>query len=244
MEEDLIIWIIARVGKYHRRLAIASSTLYGRHALRVCLRLTEIFSDMSNRRPLEAELGLAAEWYNDEDPAAARYSPTMRRPGDSPVCTYRIHPPPPTNNAIPDPVRFPFISTCLVLGERIVVPPAASLWIRGLQRIQFDLHGVAHAFIDITDLDNVRYAFMVSHRQPDKMVPGSLDEQRDIPAPPNQPWCGRQYLDAFLHCFRSWSRDRGNYYHMSTTSDTRDLADQLSKLDLVDISAIWGGPGP
>jgi hypothetical protein len=238
MEEDLMIWVIARVGKYHRCLTVASSILYGRYALLACLRLTETFSDKSNRLPLEAELGLAAEWYkDDEDPAAARCPPMMERPKNPAACARRVHPPPLADNTIPGPVRFPFISTCLVLAESTVGPPPASLWIPELQRIQFDLRGVVHAFIDITDLDNVRYAFMESHRQSDQMVPGLFDKQEGMPAPPNHPWCGRQYLQAFIHGFRlQYLED----YQLGTTNDTWKLADQLSKLDLVDLAAILG----
>ncbi|KAK4101021.1 hypothetical protein N658DRAFT_77236 [Parathielavia hyrcaniae] len=239
------VWIIARVGNTYRCLAIADTWVCGRQALETCLRLTNIFSDPSNRVPLKAELRLAADWFRDHE---IRDPPEELWPhpqgGSMRSCTWRNrsdHWP----TGIDEPVRFPFTSTCLVLGASTPHLDLAKLRIRDERDPKQpwrNLDGLTHIFVDITDLDYVRYCFMVSqaHEQDATALVG------------NQPWSGRQYLETFLRCFMPEDDD------VDTTPDpksaqelakARALAEELEKLPLVDIGALadvwpWLGVGP
>jgi hypothetical protein len=112
------------------------------------LRLINVFSDESNRRPLEFELGLAADLYQDQGPP----------PSPEPRHLYHAAP-----------VRFPFITACLVLGAKAASPgtryPPTNADYNSNVYIPADgvdegRTAVCIAVLDITELDEVRYGFI------------------------------------------------------------------------------------
>jgi hypothetical protein len=102
MARDHSIFAIARIGgHYHPVGVVHHSNLYDRFSPTVSLSLIHVFSTSRTDRPLEFELGLAADLYRDQGPPP---SPKPRH----------LH------HAAP--VRFPFITACLVLGAKAANP--------------------------------------------------------------------------------------------------------------------------
>lgn len=226
------LWVIARIGRYYRALAVAGSWLNGRHAVEACLRLAGIFSDESNRLPLNAELCLAADWFNSQEiPDTARHVPPASPSQQLQVApqSYQVSrewsPPPPIQAA----VRFPFISTCLVAGTSTTAGKPAELKIPELGRDVSTMQGLMHTFIDITDLDKARYCFMLSKYHTVTREPS-----------PNRPWSAWQYLDTLLRVCGPDDFEEPEDYTQSTSQEARDLADRLEKLPLIDIAALSG----
>lgn len=142
------VFVIARVGEHYRSLAVVHhEDLYDCLALSACLRLIKIFSDPANRLPLSLELRLAAEFYKDRAP------PNETKKVDWSYGKVNAE----------QPVRFPFIGTCLVLGVSTtgLEPefPRVSTVMYEPEEMGFDLgdNNEGITVLDITDLDNVRY---------------------------------------------------------------------------------------
>ena len=224
------LWVIARIGRYYRALAVADSWLNGRHALEACLRLAAIFSDESNRLPLKAELCLAADWFNgQESPDTARHVPLASPSQQLASQSYQVgrewSPPAPILGA----VRFPFLSTCLVSGTSTTAGKPAELKIPELGESVSTMQGLMHTFIDITDLDKVRYCFMLSEYHSATREPWS-----------NRPWSAWQYLDTLLRVCGPDDFEEPEDYTQSTSQEARDLTDRLEKLALIDVAALSG----
>ncbi|KAK4152688.1 hypothetical protein C8A00DRAFT_34604 [Chaetomidium leptoderma] len=202
MVERHKLFVIARVGKHYRCLAVVSHqypSLQYRLALGACLRLIAIFSDQANRRPLEMELRLAADFYRDEE----------EPPEEMLIDTFeRI-----LNRARP--VRFPFITTCLVVGASTAgLDSDLDRWRVSLSAVfsepadtGFDKgdNSSGITILDITDLDNVRYCFAAWQRIRGRPWGSNSDTEfseesgRETPPPLNTPWSasseyGRNYV--------------------------------------------------
>lgn len=207
------LFVIARVGNHFRCLAVVHrQVLKSWDALRVCMRLIQVFSDKSNRLALEMELRLAAEFYQDHGPPA-RYQLDLE--------AFRSNP-----------VRFPFISTCLVLGagtERDLVWPSAVHL--EPQETGFDQgdNNEGITVLDISDLDNVRYCFTSWHRIGDRYN-GDVVVQ-DTPPPLYKPWTGWEYVRHYLVDGED---------SPFTPQDGPEIANKLDKVPLVHVSALAG----
>ncbi|KAL2259685.1 hypothetical protein VTK26DRAFT_6540 [Humicola hyalothermophila] len=221
MDPDRIgLWVIARAGKYCRCLAVGHGAFPGRFALETCRNLVNILSDKSNRVPLAAELRLAVDWYtNHESPETVRYVPQVPRCGS----WMHLRPQIP----IPGLVRFPFISTCLVSAASTCGGSSAELMIPDLRRFLPDAHGVVHIFVDITDLDHVRYCFMASQYHDEATLPMA-----------NHPWSASHYLNTFLQTLRPDDLSEPDNYHECSTQEVRDMADELDRFPLVSFTAL------
>ena len=203
------VFVIARVGDHHRCLAaVHCHDRRGRQDrnrnLSTCLRLVQIFSDKTNRRPLGLELSLAADFRQGEEPPKGAPSARLT------------------------PVRFPFITTCLVIGASTAGPNPRTVHVEDLGMgfyASIDTQGPT--VIDITDLDNVRYCFL--SWQGSYADPGQLVE----PPPVNKPWSARQYNRHFV---------RYNHTRNTASAAREKVLGKLTKLSLVHVSAVAGRP--
>ena len=213
------IFVLARVGKHYRTLAVIHhQDLLDCLALSTCLRLITIFSDKANRLPLEMELRLAQEFYSDPNNLKLDNSLSWAIFGDTPA-------------------RFPFIGTCLVLGASTAgldpdFPRASTVHFQP-EDIGFDKgdNNTGITVLDITDLDNVRYCFAAWRR-----IGWRWDLDSDLtevgpPPPLYAPWSGAEY-----------GRHFQGFYDPDVPFDvTRDrLAAQLAEFPLVSASALAG----
>ncbi|KAK3335259.1 hypothetical protein B0T19DRAFT_452150 [Cercophora scortea] len=180
-------FVIARVGPHYLPLAMA----YHRWscnvtAIQACLHLIDIFSSKANHRPITIELDLATQFYKDKSPPRTT-EPDWTAFGRQPV-------------------PFPFITTCLVLGganpgtsreSGIHVEPLEYAQ-RGNKRHE----GIT--IIDITDLDNVRYCITawtrigVPYYTQDHGNPSWTAARNRMPALLT-PWTGYQYSQNYTH---------------------------------------------
>ena len=138
------LFVIARVGKQYRSLAaVHHQWLYGLKALDSASRLLRIFSDPANRLPIEQELHIAADYFEDKGPPPSWPAPYEEY--DNTPC------------------HFPFIATCLVVGAGYDFDRHSAEVVHVLS---FDLgfdqgdNNDGITVIDITDLDDVRYCFV------------------------------------------------------------------------------------
>ncbi|KAL2133277.1 hypothetical protein VTI74DRAFT_2620 [Chaetomium olivicolor] len=227
------LFVIARVGSHHRCLAVVHhQSLFARLSLETCLQLIKIFSDKANRRALELELRLAADFYKDQEP------PSKPLPINS---LYESHP--------WTPVRFPFIATCLVLGASTCRDrDHLEVFMTHFEPedLGFDQGDNNDGIIvlDITDLDNVRYCFSAWFRIGERWST-SLDDPNfgqarvaaDPTTPPGlySPWSGWEYAQHYI----------GRDSSPTVVQALRDLSDQLAQHPLVEVSALadvwpWG----
>ncbi|KAL2261940.1 hypothetical protein VTK26DRAFT_2948 [Humicola hyalothermophila] len=233
MGERHQLFVIARVGKQYRCLAIVHHQyLAGWDVLAACIRLISIFSDKSNRLPLEIELRLANDHYKD------------RGPPEKPTSLNFL------TGLMADPVRFPFINTCLVLGTSsdpdnrhfgYVHPEPPDL--------AFDQtdNNTGITILDITDLDNIKYCFLAWHpigyrylpdsegEGEDGQVPASKD---DVPPPLNEPWSGRVYVRHWVPKGEHWNSVFNDPHH-------RSLITRLDEVPLIQAPTLanlwpWG----
>ncbi|RMJ13810.1 hypothetical protein CDV36_006527 [Fusarium kuroshium] len=177
------LFVIARVGKYYRSLAIIHHQwLYGTAALRSCLRLLRIFSDPGNRLALKHELDLAAAFFKNKPSPS---EPDEARDVEKSTCP------------------FPFITTCLAIGASY--DPKTGQ-VQAIHELPYDMeydqgdNNDGITVIDITDLDHVRYCF-VNFGSGD-IYAGDGDEEDDENAPSGRPptetpLTGRQYLRGY-----------------------------------------------
>ncbi len=138
------LFIIARVGKYYRSLAVVHHQwLYGVGALRSCLRLVRIFSDPGNRVPITQELAFASEFYENHGPPPTQlgFATHKSKPG----------------------TVFPFISTCLAIGASFDETDGDAHAVIVLDHDMAYNQGDNNdgiTVLDITNLDHVRYCFV------------------------------------------------------------------------------------
>ncbi|RSL58863.1 hypothetical protein CEP54_007598 [Fusarium duplospermum] len=178
------LFVIARVGKHYRSLAVVHHQwLYGTSALRSCLRLLHIFSDPGNRLALKHELDLAAAFFKSKPSPS---EPDEHQDVEKTTCP------------------FPFITTCLAIGASY--DPKTGQ-VQAIHELNYDMeydqgdNNDGITVIDITDLDHVRYCF-VNFGSGD-IYGGDGDEEVDengVPSgkPPTEtPLTGRQYLRGY-----------------------------------------------
>jgi hypothetical protein len=120
--------------------------LYGLSALRTCLNILSIFSDKANRIPLQQELNFAQDFFKNQA------TPPTKRPSL------------PRHDEPSEPCRFPFVTTCVVVGtvfDRHTATRAAMAH-EEPYNLGFDQgdNNDGITVIDISDLDNVRYCFV------------------------------------------------------------------------------------
>lgn len=229
MGERHQLFVIARVGKHYRCLAVVHHQfLCGWFALAACVRLLTIFSDKSNRLPLEMELHLAADYYKNQGPPKRAEA-------------FNFHKGPKA-----EPVRFPFIATCLILGTSTDSDNCtANIVHLEPQDLGFDQgdNNTGITVLDITDLDNVRYCFLAWHRvgwrysnddgeDDDEVGQASVDED-DIPAELNKPWRGSEYMRHYIDKNHDWKSGYENTRYGK-------LMSKLDEVPLVHPSALAG----
>jgi hypothetical protein len=207
-------FVIARVGKHYRCLAVVHRQSHHRQGvLSGCLQLINIFSDKSNRRALDMELALAVDFYKDQGPPTKiALSYEAYQPGAGVV-------------------RFPFISTCLVLGASTNrEQPYVNLVHLEPEDQGFDQgdnnNGIT--VIDITDIDNLRYCFACWHQRSWYSDDGESDEQTAHLPPLRKPWSGWEYLRYF-----GSPSDPPNRFETV-------LADRLDKTSVIQVPALAG----
>ncbi|KAK4041832.1 hypothetical protein C8A01DRAFT_34084 [Parachaetomium inaequale] len=233
MSHDL--FVLARVGKHYRCLAaIYHLRLYDRPVLSACLRLIRIFSDKANRRPLEVELRLATDFYRDREPPSKPTREMQPKEYDGPGSP---------------PVRFPFISTCLILGATTagLGPGHPGISTADIQPENMGPNGGNKSEItvlDITDLDHVRYCFAAWQRIGSYWSGSTLNGGNDAvwlsPAPPplSKPWTGSEYIQHYYQV-------PGGAQMIAQNAHRRELAEELARYPLVHVSALadawpWG----
>jgi hypothetical protein len=218
------IFVIARVGKHHRCLAVVHHQgLYDVFALKSCLRLIDVFSAKSTRSALESELHLAEQFYRGHP------APTMSEPD------YEAHG--------TSPVRFPFIATCLILGSSLDLADDPRRIGRRLASLEPEDVGFDQSqnetgitVLDITDLDNVRYCFAAWRRLIGDVDADSDQDQDDaLEALPsfNKPWSASEYSQhSCAAC--NWADELDDY------PDPLPLAAKLDRVPLIRGSTLAG----
>lgn len=210
MARDHRIFAIARFGNhYHTVVVVHHSNLCDGFSPAVCLRLIDVFSDESKRRLLELELGLAADLCRDQGPPTSPKPRRLRHAG---------------------PVRFPFITLCLVIS------PGASLGARlppinagNDNNLCIPADGVDEgrtdtciSVLDITELDEVRYGFTSLFH----LSQFSNGDSADIfTLGANTPWPGSYFV---------------GQYHTTGDYERAELAEELARHPLVHMPALKG----
>ncbi len=203
--------IIARVGEHYRNLAaVHLQSLPHALVLTICLRLTSIFTAPANRRLLELELGLAADYYKDHE-APSEVANIDPKAHDA------------------RPARFPFIGTCLLLGVSTSGLesnlPRSRMVHYVPEDIGFDTgKNKDITVLDITHLANVRYCFAAWRRI------GDQDGLAGAPPPLNEPWTAAQYVQHYTR------RNPSPYFDQMRNLVVAELA----KFPLVPVSALAG----
>ncbi|KAF2498194.1 hypothetical protein BU16DRAFT_536254 [Lophium mytilinum] len=164
------VFVIAKIGHRYRGLAAANyvtrrdlSGTFGEIALESCLRLLRIFQDLENRALLHHELE-SAKHLSDEDYSGGKWSEAPDDDDDE-ECDY-----PSDDDSTfiasdgPQPSKFPFITTCMVVGisaalDRGKVSSRVILnsWNLHIMRAEDD---DANTILDITNLAAVNHCFL------------------------------------------------------------------------------------
>ncbi|KAJ4286646.1 hypothetical protein N0V88_007937 [Collariella sp. IMI 366227] len=232
------LFVIARVGKHYRCLAVVHHQLLcGDRSLETCLRLIKIFSAKENRHALEVELRLAAEFYKNQEPPS-KTPPLLSGP------SWEHHQ--------RSPVRFPFVATCLSVGASIHTDhPDQDADPLDVHMTHFEREDTGFdqsnnndgiLVLDITHLDKVRYCYAAWFRigwrwysDPDDPETEEDDGDSLKPALLNTPWSGWDYAQ--------------HYIDMNSTPQyvgaMRAVSDKLADHFLIDVSALadvwpWG----
>ena len=164
-----VFYVVANI--YGRRYPLAvvhrdapvghTSVLRGDDLIVSCLRIVRIFSDPCNRVAIESEVALAGDFFHDTENVPL---PSVELPKDIGYHYYAtgyIQAPKPSSDwGI---TKFPFISTCLLLGASFGTKFSggcdAKPWPLGTifrdDNIQYGM-----VVIDITDMDNPRYGIV------------------------------------------------------------------------------------
>ncbi|KAI0099757.1 hypothetical protein GGR51DRAFT_564800 [Nemania sp. FL0031] len=178
---SFLYYIVAAVGpdKSHRPLAVAYRQGHCpdpdpknrkcneervRQVMEDCMRLFDIFTEPSNRTALEAELSLAASWYQGPDYGAPNRAgvPDTQQPdlNYSWTETTREAPELPWQGGLRE---FPFISTCLRLALCRRGMRSGHLQEQSLSTIfRDDKLEYGMVVLDISDLDLIRYGIVGS----------------------------------------------------------------------------------
>ena len=142
--------VIAKInGQYRSLCAAEHQWLHGDLAVSRCLRVLEIFQAVENRIPIQQEL-LSAQ----NQPGEFWISPSTKHRSSSSSSSSSIR------------CLFPFMQTCLVLGTCFNPTKAYYDWTESMA-LNNDVGGnlLDHVltFIDISQLDDVRYGFVHFH---------------------------------------------------------------------------------
>jgi hypothetical protein len=211
------------------------------HVLRDCVHLVNILTEPANRTALEAELSLAAAWYNGDsfqEPDRVQVPDVPQPSFDFSHCDIHFDHQKMPELPWADGVReFPFISTCLRLGlHRNRSTRLHSVQEQALgtafqdNRLEYGM-----VVLDISDLDRVRYGifgFEINYEAEVRLNPGfDWDPVEDLPP--------RELPVAVLEENRTrLPLSASRYMKKFSSFDFKECLKTLGKLPLVDKAAL------